>query len=104
MTNQTPIVMSLLRKKGIALERINKSIILAIFLVLIVGVIYINSKNSITNSAEKNNLIYEEAKFYGVNYDFDNTDSSGEDKDLERDIYIDEAKFFGISADFLEKI
>jgi hypothetical protein len=78
---------------------VNKDIVIVVFLVLAIGAIYINNEyNMEKEKIQDNALLYEEAKFYGVN--IDQFELSNNEIDLKKDMYVEEARFWGVQQAF----
>lgn len=83
------------------METVNKDIVIVIFLILVIGAICINDKENIGEfDVEDNVLLYEEAKFYGVNIGIDNFGLDSKNIDFKEDMYIEEARFWGLQQVF----
>jgi hypothetical protein len=56
-----------------------------------------NDKDGVKNIDIENNwLLYEEAKFYGIDINPKDMNIDTENIDIKRDMYIEEAKFWGL--------
>lgn len=71
--------------------------VLVILLILIIGIAYINNEDSIKKIGIENDVLLEEAKFYGVNIELDKKDKNIDFKD---DMHIEEARFWGVDQVF----
>lgn len=81
------------------MKKVNKDIVIVIFLVLVISTVCINNKENIEKvNTEDNVLLYEEAKFYGIN--IDNFELYNKDIDFKKDMYVEEARFWGIQQIF----
>ncbi|SKC83482.1 hypothetical protein [Maledivibacter halophilus] len=77
--------------------KINKDMVLVIFLIVIIGITCINNKDNIKKIDIAQDLLLEEAKFYGVDI---NIDEKAKNTDLKNYISIEEARFWGVSQAF----
>ncbi|WP_432662274.1 hypothetical protein R9X47_17250 [Wukongibacter baidiensis] len=73
---------------------------LAFFLILIICTIYICDKNNGKMESADNNILLEEAKFYGIDLNIRSLGIDVKHEDIERKIYVEEAKFQGIPISF----
>ncbi|WP_432406410.1 hypothetical protein [Wukongibacter sp. M2B1] len=77
-----------------------KEMAVAFFLMLIISTIYLYDKNSLEKESIESNILLEEAKFYGIDINFNSIDLDVKNEDLQSETYIEEAKFQGIPTNF----
>lgn len=84
------------------MKRETKEKILAVLFILIISIISINNKESSTNDDfEKSTLLYEEAKFYGINTNFDNLNVQKQASKFNNQLNFEQARFWGIPTSIL---